>query len=112
MSSDMAINKKAVDLEAIIDEYPAIKKDLETTIYSNFESNGHKIGGYAFFTQFDPRSYDNEFKDYILLLQIDSDDQIMWGDVGAGNLFIHPANLAKKDFSRVLIVIIIPYTFT
>jgi uncharacterized protein YwqG len=25
----------------------------------------------------------------------------MWGDMGVGNFFIHPDDLAKKDFSKI-----------
>lgn len=87
-------------LDAIIDRYPLVAKELEDFIWNNFESNGHKMGGYAFFTQSDPRHDVNE--DYILLLQIDSDKEILWGDVGVANFFIHPDDLAKKDFSKVM----------
>ena len=70
-------------------------------------AHGHRLGGYPYFTQTDPR-YDERFKDYILLFQLDSDSgdhdeiQIMWGDVGVGNFFIHPRDLKNKDFSKVL----------
>ena len=41
-------------------------------IYDECYSSGHKIGGYPFFTQTDPREYENaEYT--VLLLQIDSD---------------------------------------
>lgn len=69
-------------------------------------SNGHRVGGYPYFTQSDPRYYNEKFKDYILLFQLDSEDfddgGIMWGDCGIGNFFIHPDDLAKKDFSKVM----------
>lgn len=66
------------------------------------EGTGHKIGGYAFFTQSDPRDYGkNNKKDDLLLLQIDSDEEIMFGDSGVGNLFINPKSLKEKDFSQV-----------
>lgn len=61
---------------------------------------GHKIGGYAYFTQNDPRR--DKFEDYLLLLQIDSQDGISWGDAGVANFFIHPTDLANLDFSKVL----------
>ncbi|MCD1257261.1 DUF1963 domain-containing protein [Paenibacillus athensensis] len=64
---------------------------------------GHKIGGYAFFTQSDPR--EGRYEDYeVLLLQIDSDHDngIMWGDSGVANFFIRPADLQNRDFSKVL----------
>jgi uncharacterized protein YwqG len=33
---------------------------------------------------------------------MDSDQDIMWGDVGVGNFFIDYNDLLKKDFSKVL----------
>lgn len=64
-------------------------------------SIGHKIGGYAYFTQRDPR--ENNYKDYVLLLQIDSiGEEICWGDSGVAGLFISKENLKNKDFSRIL----------
>ncbi|NPC94392.1 DUF1963 domain-containing protein [Bacillus sp. WMMC1349] len=80
------------DEETVMEEY--------NEMYGGF---AHKIGGYACFTQADPR--DDDFSDHtVLLLQIDSDDEIdsMWGDVGIANFFIKPADLKKKDFSNVL----------
>jgi uncharacterized protein YwqG len=69
----------------------------------NFPCNGHKIGGYATFTQEDPRKQNKEFEEWILLLQIDSqDNDIMWGDVGVANFFIHPDALRRRDFSNVM----------
>ncbi|MED1863727.1 YwqG family protein [Fictibacillus nanhaiensis] len=83
----------------------------EETLYDLFcehvENMGHKIGGYAYFSQTDPRDYGTQFDDYrITLLQIDTDDEgendIMWGDAGVGNFFITKEDLRKKDFSSVL----------
>jgi uncharacterized protein YwqG len=72
---------------------------------TSFSGNGHKIGGYAFFTQTDPRYYkENELGDYThLLFQLDSDEEgVMWGDMGVGNFFIRPQDLRNRDFSKVL----------
>lgn len=85
-----------------IEQYPDYEDELYEPIYDNYGNNGHKIGGYASFTQEDPRLYNEELKDYILLLQIDTDDEIMWGDSGVGNFFIHKNDLANKDFSKVM----------
>lgn len=65
------------------------------------DGTGHKIGGYAYFTQSDPRDYGKNQKDEILLLQIDTGEEIMFGDTGVGNLFIHPKSLKEKDFDQV-----------
>jgi uncharacterized protein YwqG len=93
-------DQRLFDLEEVAHKYPSIAKELEDYVWDNYESNGHKMGGYAYFTQTDPRHNENE--DYILLLQIDSDKDIMWGDVGVANFFIHPDDLATKDFSMVM----------
>jgi uncharacterized protein YwqG len=84
------------------EKHPGIADQLEEEMWEVFPSSGHKMGGYAYFTQYDPRDYEKGVKDHILLFQMDSSDTIMWGDVGVGNFFIDPADLAKKDFSRVL----------
>ena len=88
-------------------EFDKLNKDraeeLENMYCDTFESTGHKIGGYAHFTQTDPRVYEN--KDYTeLLLQIDSDDSadICWGDVGVANFFIRKEDLKNRDFSNIL----------
>lgn len=71
------------------------------------ENNGHKVGGYPYFTQNDPRD-ENQLEYYdFLLLQLDTDcigdeDVTMWGDCGVGNFFINSEKLKNKDFSDVL----------
>lgn len=92
-----------IDFEEVV----KAEKDEETTLWEIYaetiENTGHKIGGYGFFTQMDPR--DGELSGYdTLLLQIDSEDEagIMWGDVGVGNFFIKKEDLQNRDFSKVL----------
>jgi len=99
---DARYEESQYSLPAVAKNYPAITDELEESAYDDFSINGHKIGGYAYFTQTDPRSYNAKFKDFILLFQLDSDDDIMWGDVGVANFFIHPDDLARKDFSKVM----------
>lgn len=68
-----------------------------------YTSAGHKMGGYAYFTQSDPR--EDKYTEYdMLLLQIDTDDEldIMWGDCGVANFFIKPEDLKNLDFTKVL----------
>ncbi|NJL14094.1 MAG: DUF1963 domain-containing protein [Microscillaceae bacterium] len=70
---------------------------------------GHKIGGYAGFSQEDWRKYDKnahlakipQKNPWILLLQIQSDAFFQWGDCGVGNFFIRKEDLIQQDFSRV-----------
>ncbi len=61
--------------------------------------SGHKVGGWPDFAQDDPRSADSKLQ---LLLQLDSDEHLMWGDAGVANFFIAPEDLANRDFSRVM----------
>ncbi|WP_158643805.1 YwqG family protein [Pseudobacter ginsenosidimutans] len=91
-----------ISLEQIAAQYDEeLEEELMTCAYDHFTPSGHKLGGYAYFTQTDPREYREEKeKEFVLLLQIDSDDKIMWGDAGVANFFIHPNDLAKKDFSK------------
>jgi uncharacterized protein YwqG len=77
----------------------------------HFPSNGHRIGGYPFFTQFDPREKFSDVQEpyNVLLLQIDTDYQdewedrgdIMWGDAGVCNFFIQESKLKQLDFTEV-----------
>ncbi|MGL5872272.1 MAG: YwqG family protein [Xenococcaceae cyanobacterium] len=76
--------------------------------YQNQFVSGHKLGGYAKFTQDDPREFINEEENYILLLQIDSDDSafekiyIQWGELGVCNFWIKESALKKCDFSKII----------
>jgi uncharacterized protein YwqG len=64
-------------------------------------AQGHKTGGYAYFTQDDPRRAEDPM---LLLFQLDSDEDmdLMWGDMGVGHFFIRENDLKAGDFSRVL----------
>lgn len=70
-----------------------------------FSPQGHHLLGYPFFIHEDNRPFDEFTKDYILLFQLDSEVignfEILWGDTGVGNFFIHPDDLKNKDFSKV-----------
>ncbi len=79
--------------------------DLLDDYLDLYDGEEHKLGGYPFFTQDDPRmNFDETVETYELLLQMISDEDvdIMWGDAGVGNFFIQPSALEKLDFSRVL----------
>jgi len=65
----------------------------------------HKIGGFASFTQTDPRTFVSKEPEWLLLFQMDSDDNeyinIMWGDSGIANFFIREKDLQNLDFTKV-----------
>jgi uncharacterized protein YwqG len=91
---------RITDLQEI---YPALDEDdIMDAAYDHFKPLGHKIGGYAYFTTEDPRLWNEQYKDYLLLLQVDSEEGIRWKGDGVVNFFIHPNDLARKDFSKVL----------
>ncbi|MFN0036424.1 MAG: YwqG family protein [Saprospiraceae bacterium] len=75
--------------------------DVMGELEKSVRAQGHKIGGYAYFTQDDPRRAEDPM---LLLLQLDSDElmDLMWGDMGVGHFFIREKDLAARDFSRVL----------
>ncbi|SDI05012.1 Uncharacterized protein YwqG [Vibrio xiamenensis] len=78
--------------------------ELGHFLYDNLSSEGSKVGGYAHFTQEDPRIY-GRYDDWVLLFQMDSeylsDVDITWGDLGVCNFFIEKDALRNRDFSRV-----------
>lgn len=65
-----------------------------------FSSNGHRIGGYADFTQGDPRDYEKSKRNDMQLLQIDIDDFIMFGDSGIAHIFISPEDLKNNELEK------------
>lgn len=77
--------------------------ELWDSYADEFTGDGHKIGGYPCFTQSDPRDDATMYNGYdILLLQIDTDTNIMWGDSGVANFFIKKEDLLNLDFSKVM----------
>ncbi|MFZ7890302.1 YwqG family protein [Bacillus cereus] len=92
-----------IDWEEIVDE----ENNTELgELYDDLcKDQGHKIGGYPFFTQTDPREWEEKYQQHdILLMQIDTDDSlnIMWGDSGVANFFIRKEDLLNLDFSNVI----------
>ncbi len=92
--------------EAIARSIDAIDETVIDSLYDMGLGTGSKLGGYAYFTQEDPRGYERPGEEWVLLFQMDTSDEedgvwIIWGDCGVGNFFIEPARLAAGDFSRV-----------
>lgn len=89
-----------------------ISDNFFNKLLKNFNAEGHRIGGYPHFEQYDPRDNcyknDNMYEHYTtLLLQIDSGlfttkkDEICWGDGGVANFFIEPNKLKICDFTHI-----------
>lgn len=66
-------------------------------LWDQISTDGHHLLGYPYFTQEDPRDGTYE----TLLFQMDSDDDILWGDCGVANFFINLEDLKRRDFSDV-----------
>ncbi|MDE6847976.1 MAG: DUF1963 domain-containing protein [Ruminococcus sp.] len=76
-----------------------MEDDYDERWNENFYS---KIGGYPTFTQYEPRSEEQQKKYDFLLLQLESEwEKILWGDIGIGNFFISSEKLKNRDFSDV-----------
>jgi uncharacterized protein YwqG len=96
--------------EAIARQMDNIDDTVIDKLFDAGLGTGSKLGGYAYFTQEDPRPYAKtqlqSQQPWQLLFQMDTHDEddgvwIMWGDCGVGNFFIEPERLAVGDFSRV-----------
>lgn len=84
-----------VRFEAIARKIDEIDDSLIDNLFDLGIGTGSKLGGYAYFTQEDPRSYELSNEQWHLLFQMDTHDEdddvwIMWGDCGVGNFFIQP----------------------
>jgi uncharacterized protein YwqG len=88
------------DGEDYYEYYETLSKEQQKEMDALFDATGHKIGGYAYFTQEDIRDYDITKDNDILILQIDTDEKIMFGDSGVANIFIKPDDLANKRFEK------------
>ena len=84
----------------IWDFMETLSEEQESQLVKYFDATGHKIGGYAEFTQSDPREYEEERRSDVHILQIDVDDEIMFGDSGIGHIFIDKESLQNRDFSK------------
>lgn len=85
---------------------PELSDSANQEAYNQYDDttvkSGIRLGGYPYFIQQDPR-LDPRFKDYILLLQVDSIDGLWsFGSMGVATFLIDPADLISLDFSKVL----------
>ncbi|MDF7811877.1 YwqG family protein [Hymenobacter sp. YC55] len=82
-------------------EYAETLPEAEQKIFQQFlDGDGHKLGGYAAFTQGDPRENDSTSNQDVQLLQIDADEKIMFGDSGVAHFFIAEQALKEGRFEE------------
>lgn len=104
-SEDFRMEGELEDTLNLLQDEELHEEDLWEIYFEEFSGEGHKIGGYPYFTQSDPRHGEKRYEDHtILLLQIDTDDPngIMWGDAGVANFFITREDLERRNFANVL----------
>lgn len=79
-----------------------IDDEVYDELYDKADMYACQLGGYPTFTQYDPRGYTNsENMPDVLLFQLDTVKDIMWGDSGVANFFITREDLRNKNFSNV-----------
>lgn len=86
-------------------------EDIETSvaedILDQFDNLGTIIGGYPFFSQYDPRERLEKNYDVVLFqlgeyYGLDAGMEIIWGDDGIGNFLISKEDLENLNFDDVL----------
>ena len=98
-----AFSTHITTIDEFFDEVP---DDIceEINAYLLKEPTGHKIGGYPYFIEYDPREENDPHT--FLLLQIDIDnvegEEICWGNLGGiANFFISPEYLDNCKFDNI-----------
>ncbi len=79
-------------------EPQSLDDDVMEKLIDSYDVPSCQVGGYPYFTQDDPRT-NAEWG--VLLFQLDSAKNILWGDMGIANFFIRPEDLKARDFSHV-----------
>lgn len=99
-----AFSTQITTIDEFFDEVPNdICEEINASLLK--EPTGHKIGGYPYFIEYDPREENDPHT--LLLLQIDIDnvegEEIYWGNGGGvANFFISPEDMANCKFDDVL----------
>jgi uncharacterized protein YwqG len=98
-TEDYRFNLKFDGLEGY--EYAETLTENDEKLFEQFlDSDGHKLGGYASFTQEDPRQHQVAPNIDVQLLQIDVDEEIMFGDSGVAHFFIDEQALKEGRFEE------------
>lgn len=88
------------DNKRLLEFCETLPEQEQNKLQKLLRSDGHKIGGYAYFTQQDLRAFQSDKKNHLLLLQIDTDKKIMFGDAGISNIFISEVDLVNRAFDK------------
>lgn len=80
---------------------PKKVRELFSKYFLEKDDCGCRICGNPYFTQSDIRDGDESDRSFdTLLLQLDSEAGMMWGDCGIANFFISKSNLSKEKFEN------------
>ena len=97
----------STQITTIDDFFEEVPNDICEEINASLlkEPTGHKIGGYPYFIEYDPREENDPHT--LLLLQIDIDnvegEEIYWGNGGGvANFFVSPEDMTNCKFDDVL----------
>lgn len=88
--------------------YQLLDDEAYDNMVEELGNENHWLLGYPYFTQSDPREYEEKYRYYdTLLFQMDSDygeeeDDILWGDAGVANFFMNREDLKNRNFDKVL----------
>lgn len=100
---------KKIDLSQKDSLYTLLNEQDYERVMEELDNTGHWMLGYPFFTQGDPRRYEDSYERYdTLLLQLDSDytkagnGALIWGDCGVANFFINKEDLINRNFEKVI----------
>lgn len=98
-----------IDLQEEENLYNLMDDEVYEQMIEELSNTGHWLLGYPFFTQTDPRQYNEKYSYYdTVLFQLDSDydkengDLVLWGDCGVGNFFINSEDLKNRKFDKIL----------
>lgn len=92
-------------IESFFEGYDGAVEAIYETLLP--EQPNHQLGGYPYFTQEDPREFEEELQVYDqLLLQIDTDNDegvdIAWGDGGISNILLKSEDLKVMNFEHYI----------
>ena len=101
-SMEFTLNKESISCSDYKFDMNKYSDEEMEKLWQTNSGEGSKLLGYPFFCQYDPRESSKTLSEYdTLLLQIDSDDFVMFGDSGVCNYFIKSNDLKNKNFSDV-----------
>lgn len=94
-----------MEIESIFDGYDGAFEAIYETLLP--EQSIHQLGGYPYFTQEEPREFEEDLQVYDqLLLQIDTDEdegaEIAWGDGGISNILMKSDDLKAMRFDNYI----------